>query len=515
MAASDGMTEAEKEAYWKEQRRAFNAKNEALFDANEDGWCWCPPQDFYEALFAGVELEDAGCTAAWDEPGGGRPNAMAIEITHETKTVARRGAEREVPVVNRYMLHKGFDVEPLFRKSIRDNTTFFCAPVTYFGRRRTAANARYLHAFAVDLDGVDGEQLRHVVLQQMRMGTFPQASAIVNSGTGLHLYYLLDEPAPLLKCNVRWLQALKRALTDRVWNEDTSSIEDRQYQGIYQAFRMPGTVTKLNGAKAESKKTKYVATAFAHLGDDGRITRASLEYLRSMVAVPKGSPIELPLPAAPKGGTPLEEAREKWPDWYERVVVSGEEPGKWQVKRDLYDWWLRKLREPGNVGVGHRYHCLHALSAFGDKCGIPKEEVEEDALGFLDVFEAMTDAPDNHFTDADVMAAVDSGFDGTRLTRDHLEAVTAIPFPPKSKRNGRTRSAHMKRVNRIADMDVEDGEPERRNRDGRPKGSLNKHHPKRDAVLAYHAEHPDANHSEIARALGVSRPTVIKWLKTE
>ena len=33
----------------------------------------------------------------------------------------------------------------------------------------------------------------------------------------------------------------------------------------------------------------------------------------------------------------------------------------------------------------------------------------------------------------------------------------------------------------------------------------------------YHriAEHPEANHSEIARALGVSRPTVIKWLKDD
>ena len=46
-----------------------------------------------------------------------------------------------------------------------------------------------------------------------------------------------------------------------------------------------------------------------------------------------------------------------------------------------------------------------------------------------------------------------------------------------------------------------------RNKDGAPtKANL-----VRDYVLA----HPDANHSEIARALGVSRTTVIKWLKTE
>ena len=44
-----------------------------------------------------------------------------------------------------------------------------------------------------------------------------------------------------------------------------------------------------------------------------------------------------------------------------------------------------------------------------------------------------------------------------------------------------------------------------RNRDGAPT--------KRDGILAYAAAHPGASHSAIAKALGVSRKTVIKWLK--
>lgn len=36
---------------------------------------------------------------------------------------------------------------------------------------------------------------------------------------------------------------------------------------------------------------------------------------------------------------------------------------------------------------------------------------------------------------------------------------------------------------------------------------------KSERIRAYAVEHPEATHSEIARALGVSRPTVIKWLK--
>ena len=40
----------------------------------------------------------------------------------------------------------------------------------------------------------------------------------------------------------------------------------------------------------------------------------------------------------------IEEAKKKYPDWYERRVVRGEQRGRWTVKRDLYDWWLRKMK---------------------------------------------------------------------------------------------------------------------------------------------------------------------------
>ena len=33
----------------------------------------------------------------------------------------------------------------------------------------------------------------------------------------------------------------------------------------------------------------------------------------------------------------------------------------WHIKRDLYDWWLRKIQS-GAVSVGHRYWCLSVLA---------------------------------------------------------------------------------------------------------------------------------------------------------
>ena len=39
----------------------------------------------------------------------------------------------------------------------------------------------------------------------------------------------------------------------------------------------------------------------------------------------------------------LEEAEEKFPEWYERVIIRGDKRAKrWDIKRELYDWWLRQ-----------------------------------------------------------------------------------------------------------------------------------------------------------------------------
>ena len=45
-----------------------------------------------------------------------------------------------------------------------------------------------------------------------------------------------------------------------------------------------------------------------------------------------------------KGRLSLAEAKEKYPDWYERRIVKKERRGRWTVKRDLYDWWVRDQR---------------------------------------------------------------------------------------------------------------------------------------------------------------------------
>ena len=120
--------------------------------------------------------------------------------------------------------------------------------------------------------------------------------------------------------------------------------------------------------------------------------------------------------------------------------------------------------------------------------------------------EDLTEDPGNHFTEVDVESALAAYGDekAVHLTRDYISRKTMIRIEP-NKRNGRKLDQHMVYLNGLRKMrrDVL-GEGEYKN-SGRPK--------KRDLIRAYAREHPDASHAEVARALGVSRTTVVKWLK--
>ena len=77
---------------------------------------------------------------------------------------------------------------------------------------------------------------------------------------------------------------------------------------------------------------------------------------------------------------------------------------------------------------------------------------------------------------------------------------------PPNKRNGRKQTDHLKLARFARDLNYSD-QNGWQNKNGAPT--------KRDLIRAYAREHPDANHSDIAKALDVSRPTVIKWLKSD
>ena len=391
------------------------------------------------------------------------------------------------------------------------------SPITYVGRNRTGKNARYLYAFTVDLDGVGTKQIQDVIwqmlLHDLEDGSVfqhsPVANIIVNSGHGLHLYYLLKKPVPLFQSNIELLNKLKKDLTDLAWNAYTSSIRERQYQGVLQGFRLPGT------------KTKFGETIRAFYNKDSELyTLSQLNGFTKHETTKIGALTDKEVLELEKGrynpnGVTLREAERRWPEWYERVVVNGNTtPRKWHIKRDLYDWWLRRLRnDKENIVQGHRYFCMMALATYAIKCDISEEELKSDAFSLVDRMDRLTKDEDNHFSKEDVQDALQAYKIGyCTFPKNSIEYLTGLSMPEGNRRNGRDRNTHLAIARTIQNtLRSLKGDGKWDEHNGRKKETY-ANSKKAWIVAAWRYEHPtSSNKSECAKDTGLTRPTVRKW----
>lgn len=515
MPVSRHKAQSKHDGYWYEDERHKNQqRNEMLF--NTPGWYWCDADSFYRSLFPEGSLQKRG------DDSDGKPNLIVLEDTGKEidQGTDAKGNKLVKRVMHRYTVHDDLDeLEHLRDVSISQNTFMFLAPVSYYGKSRNSRNARFLHAIMIDLDYVGTRQLANL-LRQMERGVIPYANYLISSGTGLHVVYKLDRPVPLMTRYVAGLQVLKRELTDRVWNANTSDSDPdkKQSQGIFQGFRMVGTATKLNGDIGNPKyKQPYDVECFSH----DETPPATIPYLLSFI--PKlrdkedmeGLDALSALTKEVRKTTPIAEAKEKWPEWYEKHVVNDEPLGGWLYGRAAYDRVLSVIRE--HVSVSHRYWCIFYLAVMANKCGVPQDELEDDAYGLLERFDALSVEPDNRFTANDVAAALEAYEGGLasgrarRYTQDFCERKAAVEYGekmghgsnPPEKRLPKDLSLKKARYER--DLKQEMKGTTWWNKDGAPKKAMQ--------VWQSATENPGLSVAALARKAGVSRPTVYKWLK--
>ncbi len=431
---------------------------------------------------------------------GGTYNPIAVRVMPDG-----RGGEK----AERQALTRGLpEVGIIGALSVMDKADIL-SPVTYAGRRPLLDRAHELFAITFDLDGIrlneKGEPVGLADLLYQSAPTeadpnlfIPRPTYIVSSGTGLHLYYLLDKPIRLWPNVLERLSIFRTALTKRIWNKYITDLSlEVQLEAVTQGFRMVGS---------RAKDGKQVVRAFKTGG------RASMADLNRFVPGDARLPAEM-LHARHT----LEEARALWPEWDPQWRKRASEAPRcpWRVKRDLFDWWCRRV-EGGEATVGHRYWCVWVAAALAAKCpDVTYEELESWAVRAVPMLDHISIDDTNRFTLDDAMAALAAYGNPRSLTlrRDKIAEKSGMEMPV-TKRNGRDLQQHIGIVNATRKMrrDVF-GEDEYRN-GGRPKGSPNREHPKRDAVLAYREAHPEATQREIAAALGFSPTTVNKWLKS-
>jgi len=197
--------------------------------------------------------------------------------------------------------------------------------------------------------------------------------------------------------------------------------------------------------------------------------RVTLDYLNAY-AKPENR-VDVNKPFSPSKMTRAE-AREAYPEWYERVVVNGEKGRKkWDIAGKvhgddpyaLYHWWLRQI---GEIKGGHRYFFLMCLAIYAYKCGVSKQQLRQDMkLAFEDL---QMVKHENALTEDDIRSALEA-YDKEyyNFTIADIEALTDIRIE-RNRRNGRTQKLHMQYMNMNRQFKVGIGEC---TNGGRPSGS--------------------------------------------
>lgn len=379
---------------------------------------------------------------------------------------------------------------------VMDNGTTLCGGLTYRGRANKLEKAQCMNALIFDLDGVGEYELRNIIYrmnlpsEQIRAIAVP--TFIVASGSGLHLYYVFDEPVELYPNIKLQLKALKYDLTFKFWEYKATSKEKQiQYQSINQSFRMVGSINNKSNRLVRAFKT----------GE--RVSLATL----NRYANHKENQVDINKRFRPSKMT-REEAKEKYPEWYERVIegkYGKNKMKKWDIKGKvngdnpyaLYDWWRKQIT---SIRGGHRYFYLMCLSIYACKCDVPKKKLKEDMQEDFEILSKECEHI-NPLQKQDMDSALECySKEYYNFTIDDIEKLTDIRIE-RNKRNGRKQKDHIKLMNFV--RDEINGNKNWRNKEGRPTAEI--------TVKEWRESNPEGTKAECHRQTGLDPKTIRKW----
>ena len=446
------------------------------------------PYEFYRDMFPVGSFQEKGKT------GSDKGNGM-VDIIKTYGT-----GDKERTFCNKYILTD--ELKELSR-ALEDKTRStkrlcLCSPVSYYGRHKSNDMAHELFAMVLDIDYVGVAQLKNMMKQIGNGARTIPPNYIVNSGRGIHLYYLLEEPVPCYKYMIEQLTAFKKVMEDFTWNETTSLTPEKPDHGACtQAFRMVGAETKL-GKEYITRAYKVREERWTIPELYAWIDKRAHSFLKGVDLPQTKEPIEVYRKRHP---LTMEEAKRKYPEWNPSSNAK-----KWVCKDDLYHWWIRQIED--KAIVGGRYYSILALASYGAKCNIPMKQVEKDAMELLPYLESLTNDEVNHFTKKDIADALKFYRENRKnvtykLTREKIVELSKIDIKPSHREKGkRLKQAQHLELARYAQK-VRDPEGEWRNKDGAPS--------KEQMVKEWRSAHPEGRKIDCERETGLSRHTVLKW----
>ena len=413
----------------------------------------------------------------------------------------------------------------------KDSEFSVMVPATYVGKRRINQNIRNLWSITFDLDDVSPDHLVNLIWM-IETELIPKPTIISNSGNGLHLYYVLTYPIKYNEENRIQLTKFKYALTDLIWNKHTSSNHVTQYQSVTQAYRLPGSSSKL-GKNFPVEAYIVGDTVSLHYLNEFLIEQASI--LKMLNEGESKNEVELSFSNCKKSHYKTNGRLNLYENKVRRIMtkynisdledkhyfnkysnnyikcenqqnILDRKPVKrktYKTNSKLYYWWLRRIREEAKIGT--RYNCVSMLAVYAAKCGIDYNELVKDAMSLLKDFNGIEGSTENPFKISDINSALLMFNEKFKtITLDTIELKCQISID-RNKRNGKTRKEHLEE-NRGKLL-------EKYRLNNRKWWENNGRKSMSRKVIDYIKTHPGKTPTQYAKDLDISRVTVYKYLK--
>ena len=397
--------------------------------------------------------------------------------------------EQVVPVV---FIDEDEDTKHMVKMSVDeaidqavDRNDILLGGSTYFKNFVSKATAKDVHALIIDMDNVWAGVLQSALQNDWNEDDkeLPKPTYIVNSGTGLHLYFLFDEPIPHYVCNSEKIDQLYRRLAVQ---QTTSRIYlQKQVQWFGQDFRMAGSLNKYNWRNEVfrvGEKWDIDRLAQAVGMEDTHFVRYGEPRTRQLVK-------------------------------RERTKNRTKRKG-WRCNQGFYDYTLERCRN--ETKEGNRYMSFCALTVIAWKCNVPISKVEQDLKGLIPKYNK---GAKRQITEKEIEHALRMYNEKAMLTqRERLQDWIGWEYKPqtnrhygkqvfKRKKSQEARDKGLKNTNlevrgwAVRDAMYPDGEW--RNKDGAPS--------KQEEVRAWRQLHLDGKPKDCMADTGISKNTVYRW----
>ena len=380
--------------------------------------------------------------------------------------------------------YQELDVDELMEyQAQRDDV--YVVPASFINGYNAGAACRDVYALVVDIDRISPETLKAIIENGNLGNMTPMPTYIVNSGRGVHFYYVFQEPVPHYFCNRPILKNMYRTLCG-ITQKNIYAKTD--WHAITQPFRLPGSMTRLGqtvtGWKSGDKWPAW------RLADRLKVNREKLNLQRG----PLLSQQEYKEVKAQRAARVDRPKRKK----KQYIPTSAGNFG-------FYNSCLQQCYE--KTPEGSRYNSMVALAQVAYKVRLPKDQLEQDLLQLLVHYNQIG----SYMGEKEVKKALRAyNAKADRCRSTSLEVRFGWEFRrsaqerrEKLKERGRERTkAEAWKIARMT-RDVLFPDGEWRNTTGAPT--------KEQLIRDWRGAHPEGKPKDCIRDTGISKNTVYKW----